>query len=85
MVWSYEELCELPTLCVGQAADLKLEKPQIRVWVCRVQDQIEVECCINGCWRDTAYYPAGTAVQDIGSEYRFLESHQAYEREGEHV
>lgn len=48
------ELEKLPTLCVGQADDLKIDTGTIRVWLSRVDESITVETYKGGCWIVTA-------------------------------
>ncbi len=44
----------LPTLCVGQCCDLKIETPTQRVWLCRVGGGVTVESLRNGRWHITS-------------------------------
>lgn len=60
------ELQALPTLCVGQADDLKIEKAGERIWLsrCSVDDgepcnnKVTVEELRGGKWRVAATYEA---------------------------
>jgi len=60
------ELESKPTLAVGQAADLKVDKGHIRVWLsrCSVEDgepynnKVSVEMLINGRWVTVDEYQA---------------------------
>ena len=45
-----KELEKLPTLCQGQADDLKIDNGKIRVWISRVDNSISVEQLIEGSW-----------------------------------
>lgn len=66
MRYSLEELEALPTLCVGQADDLKIEDSQMRVWLsrCHVEDgepynnKVTVTRRVNGKWVEIETYPA---------------------------
>ncbi|MFI0265594.1 hypothetical protein [Streptomyces luteogriseus] len=55
------ELRELPTLCVGQADDLKIEDNEagLRVWLGRVQTDLVMieERDGEGNWHTTEEYP----------------------------
>lgn len=67
--YSAEELDAMPTLCVGQADDLKVEgaddEGQYRVWLsrCSVEDgepfdnKVSVERFQNGSWSTVTEYP----------------------------
>ena len=44
------EIAALPTLCIGQCCDLKIETPRHRVWLCRVGGGITIEVIRNGRW-----------------------------------
>lgn len=63
-----DELQSLPTLCVGQADDLKWEDGQTRVWLsrCGVEDgepfdnAVTVEILTEDGWRDHRQYSAST-------------------------
>jgi len=66
---TYRMLCALPTLCVGQAADLKLENSWQRVWVCRVTGMIEIEECFEGQWKETGRYPKGKSIIKINDGF----------------
>lgn len=54
--WSVGELEDMPTLCHGQAADLKIETKTIRVWLSRCGPEdgetqpIQFERLIEGKW-----------------------------------
>lgn len=50
MSWSVDELEKLPTLCVGQADNLKVDTGTIRVWLSRVDNSISIEQLVNGRW-----------------------------------
>ncbi len=41
---------DLPTLCQGQAADLKIETEMLRGWLCRVTGRVEYERLVDGRW-----------------------------------
>ena len=41
--YTVEELDKMPTLHCGQADDLKIETNTMRVWLCRVTDNITIE------------------------------------------
>jgi hypothetical protein len=64
--YSLSELQAMPTLCVGQADDLKAETTDTRVWIsrCGVEDgepypnKVTVERLISGRWETMAEYPA---------------------------
>lgn len=46
------DIQDLPTLCTGQCCSLKIEKPGLRVWLCRVEGGVSVEFYIphTGRW-----------------------------------
>ena len=62
--WTLEELRALPTLCTGQADDLKIDQGERRVWLsrCGVEDgepfenKLTVEQYVDGRWQDVAIY-----------------------------
>ena len=62
--YTAKELRKLPTLCVGQADNLKIDDGKTRVWLCRcgIQDgmpfnnAITVETLTNGRWEETETY-----------------------------
>ena len=64
--FTLEELESLPTLCVSQADDLKINDGLWRVWLsrCTVEDgepynnKVTVEYCYNGCWVTEQMYQA---------------------------
>ena len=41
--YTVDELDKMPTLCCAQADDLKIDTGTMRVWLCRVTDNITVE------------------------------------------
>lgn len=47
-----EDIRDLPTLCTGQCCSLKIEKPGLRVWLCRVAGGVSIEFYIphTGRW-----------------------------------
>ncbi len=55
---TYFELEAMPTLSVGQAANLKIDTGTMRVWLsrCGLRDNetmpVQVERLIDGCWKD---------------------------------
>ena len=57
-----EELIKLPTLCTGQADDLKLERDVFRYWVSRCEadpqgnPKVSIEARIRGRWATVAEY-----------------------------
>lgn len=59
------QLERLPTLCVGQASDLKIDDDTYRVWLCRCgiadgmsdDNMVEIEVNDNGRWKETCTYP----------------------------
>jgi hypothetical protein len=65
-MYSLTELNALPTLCVGQADDLKVETANMRVWLsrCTVEDgepfnnRVSIESNVNDRWIVTCSYPA---------------------------
>lgn len=64
--YTLEELEDLPTLCQGQADDLKIETADIRVWLCRCDtldgmpydNQVTIEARVNGRWQAVDEYEA---------------------------
>lgn len=55
--YGFDELRSFPTLCVGQADDLKVEGPGFRVWLSRVEaKKVSVERFRNGRWETTEEY-----------------------------
>jgi len=40
----------LPTLCQGQADDLKIDTGKLRVWLSRVDGSVSIEKRVNGRW-----------------------------------
>jgi hypothetical protein len=63
---SLDELEELPTLCQGQADDLKIESPDERVWLsrCGVEDgepwdnKVTIERRVDGRWTEVEWWEA---------------------------
>lgn len=59
------ELDMMPTLCVGQTDNLKIEEPGYRVWLsrCTIADgepcnnKVTTECLVEGHWTITDIYP----------------------------
>ena len=47
-----KDIEHLETLCVGQAADLKIDTGTFRVWLNRVNNQVEYERLIKGRWEN---------------------------------
>lgn len=47
------DLEDLPTLCEGQADDLKIDCGPTRIWLSRVTGRISVERRIGGRWETT--------------------------------
>jgi len=63
IVWSADELEEMPTLSVGWDADLKIDEPSLRVWLSRVEPGlVQVEQFVRypdedrPCWEITDNY-----------------------------
>lgn len=65
-MYTLKELEKLPTLSVGQAEDLKIERGNTRVWLsrCKVEDgepynnKVTVEQYLNGRWVTARSYRA---------------------------
>jgi CDGSH-type Zn-finger protein len=63
-MYTAKELEKLPTLCVGQADSLKIEKKNMRVWLCRCgiadgmpyDEQVTIEKYVNNKWVTTETY-----------------------------
>lgn len=65
--YTADEIRDLPTLCVGQCCNLKVDTGAVRVWLCRCgvddgmpyDDQITVEVLNpkNFCWEEVEVYP----------------------------
>jgi len=61
-----QELERMPTLCVGQADDLKYEEDGVRVWLSRCDvedgepygDKVTVEKWVNLQWKEVQTYQA---------------------------
>ena len=68
MIYTYEELEAMPTLAQGQAADLKVDTGEIRIWLSRCSiangelDPIQVERLENGRWVDRTRGPGAVYV-----------------------
>jgi len=66
-MYTTNELENLPTLCVGQADNLKIETKNKRVWLCRCgvadgmayDNQITIERYIINQWVTVETYPGG--------------------------
>jgi len=64
--YTLRELKSLPTLCVGQIDDLKIETSTRRVWLCRCgvddgmpyDNMVTVETFRDGRWIECDTYPA---------------------------
>ena len=66
--YTLNELESLPTLCVGQADDLKIESELVRVWLSRCTKAdgepfdnkvtVEVKNPVSGNWTEHLIYPA---------------------------
>ena len=62
--YTTEQLEELPTLCEGQADDLKVDDGDVRYWLSRCglvdgepwQNTVTIEARSNGCWSDAVRY-----------------------------
>lgn len=62
--YTLAELAALPTLCVGQTDDLKVDTGTVRVWLsrCDVEDgelyayRVTVEKRQNGRWEEVGHY-----------------------------
>lgn len=67
---TYTELEALPTLSVGQAADLKIDTGTIRVWVsrCGFRDgetvPVQIEMLVDGRWEDVTPERRGYTMLD---------------------
>lgn len=74
---TYLELEQLPTLAVGQAANLKIDTGTMRVWVSRCgtrdgeQYPVQVERLIDGRWVDITG-PKHAALVHLDGAYRGL-------------
>jgi hypothetical protein len=51
-----EDIKDLPTLCTGQCCSLKVDKPGLRIWLCRVAGGVTIEYYIphTGRWNIVA-------------------------------
>lgn len=66
--YTADDLRDLPTLCVGQTDDLKIETLTERVWLCRCgiadgaqfREGITVERLIAGRWETVDEYEGAT-------------------------
>lgn len=66
MIFTLKSLADSPTLCVGQADNLKIDNGQTRVWLCRCgvadgmpyENQVTVERLQNGRWITTQTFEA---------------------------
>ena len=66
MNFRLKDLEKLPTLAVGQADDLKIDKGNMRVWLSRMtvadgmpyNNQVNIERYINNSWRITDTFEA---------------------------
>lgn len=66
--YTKKELESMPTISQGHTSNLKVEdynhNPPVRVWLSRMSiedgmpynDAVEVEHCINGCWKLVEQY-----------------------------
>ena len=67
------ELRALPTLCVAQADNLKIDTGSLRVWLCRCgvadgmpyDEQITIERLIDGRWIRIAVYPGNVGAPSV--------------------
>ena len=50
-----DDIREMQTLYSGWCATLKIETETLRVWLCRVTDQVEIERLVDGCWVSDEY------------------------------
>lgn len=81
----YFEIERMPTLCVGQAADLKIDTGTIRVWIsrCGIADgetqPVQVERLIDGRWVDESPTDGRSRDVMLDGEYAGLYVH-AYSR-----
>lgn len=62
--YTAKQLNKLPTLCISQSYDLKIEKPNTRVWLsrCKIEDgepfnnKISIEKFVDNKWQITEEY-----------------------------
>lgn len=65
----WQDLKEMPTLHVGQYADLKIDTGTMRVWVSRMRihdgetQPVQVERLRDGRWEDVTAPPDGHSTQ----------------------
>lgn len=45
-----DDIRDLPTIHQGHFANLKIETENLRIWLCRVTDRVEIERLVDGCW-----------------------------------
>lgn len=63
-MYTLAELEAMPTVCVGQADDLKVETEDTRVWLscCGIEDgepfdnKVTIEELVNGQWVEVEHY-----------------------------
>ena len=70
--FQHQDLKDMPTLHVGQYADLKIDTGTTRVWVSRVRlhdgetQPVQVEKLRNGRWEDVTENPDGrSSINDV--------------------
>jgi hypothetical protein len=71
-VWPLEDLKALPTLSVGQDADLKIDQKGVRVWLSRMtvadgapyDNEVTVEMLVRGGWKTAVTFEAQPRLID---------------------
>lgn len=92
MIYTYPELEAMPTLAVGQAADLKIDTGKIRIWISRCSmadgelDPVQVEKLIDGRWVDVTTGPGQFYVaQGQGIRHGIRTQGGVFRRDGFHA
>jgi hypothetical protein len=63
MIYTYDEICRMPTITQGHTANLKYDDGTIRIWRSRMTiadgelDPIQVEKLVDGSWIDVTRGP----------------------------
>ena len=68
MIYTYDELVDMPTISTGHTADLEVDTGTLRIWVSRMGiedgelDPVQVEALRDGRWVDVTRGPDAVYV-----------------------
>lgn len=72
---SYDELVELPNICLAQAEDLRYDDGEIRIWTSRMtqadgalfEHTVDVERLLDGTWKLIGRYDGDHPPEIVGT------------------